>query len=283
LAQLLQDLLATEGTASPLVIGRGVLPQHGKCILAGEPKSNKSWVVMNMAVALATGTPVFNAKYKSGMPVLPVTEAVRVLYCEQEMGQYGTRRRLLQMFPEAPPLMPLYIKTRDMDMRLDTPEGRVVIAGQIEEVKPQVLILDPMAQFHLSDENSAQHMSAVIRVLDRWVEEYGLSIILVHHVSKQNEEHPRKGGARIRGSSAIFGAIDTLIEVDNCSGESAKEPILRLGFTLRQDEALEPMYLRRRKNGWLDYLGEQFTSGRSQPTESTVKPATEFRPAYPTL
>jgi hypothetical protein len=52
----------------------------------------------------------------------------------------------------------------------------------------------------------------VIQPVRRW-QAGGASILLVHHHGKPSEQHPRSGTDRVRGSSALAGAIDTNIQL----------------------------------------------------------------------
>lgn len=263
MAELLSDFLQRQIVVPPAVVGRGVLPVKGKCIIGGEPKANKSFLAMNLALGIATGTALFDAAYKSGTPVFPVPRARRVLYIEQEIGQYGLRQRFKPLLAAwgISGEFPFYVKSKDTAMRMDSPEGRLAIQREIEEVRPDVLILDPFAKFHLSDENSAQQMGAVLRVADHWIEDYNVAVVLVHHTGKENPEYPKRGGAKLRGSSAIFGDVDTFVDVVRKSANHVKEPILQLDFELRQGEPLERVYVKRLRDGRVVYCGEDFSWG----------------------
>jgi RecA-family ATPase len=261
----LDDFLKIEAEKVPFIVGRGVLPKKGKLILGGQPKANKSFVVLNMALAIARGKPLFNGFYKNGTPVLPVTHPYRVQYLEMELGQDGLQTRLRGLVGEedASPL-DIFVKTRDTAMRLDTPEGEEFIKREVAEGKPDVLIIDPLAKFHVQDENSAQEMSYVIRKIDHLVEDFNCSVIVVHHLKKPNTENPARGGDRLRGSSAIFADVDTLMEVERLSNETVKEPILKVTFELRRGEPLEPLFLKRLKSGGVMWMGEDFIWGGSE-------------------
>lgn len=267
-ATVLADFLKTEYKPQAHIIGRGVLPVGGKMIVAGSPKANKSFFVLNMMLDLVRGRRVFDATYKRGTAVLPVNQPWRVLYLEQELGEQGLLERLrgteakpgLVSGIEADGLN-LFIQPRDTAMRLDTPEGRDYISAIVKEIKPDVTVLDPMAKFHLSDENSAQEMGAVLRVADHLVEDFGTAIVIVHHIGKQNEDNPRRGGDRLRGSSAIFGDVDTVCEVTRKSNEHHPEPILELSFELRRGEPMESLFVQRMRDGSIQWMGEGFTFG----------------------
>lgn len=257
--------MAREEARIPHIVGRGVLPVKGKMIIFGDPKTNKSYIALNMGLALAQGRNVFDAVLRNGAVLLPVKQSYPVLYIEQEIGSEGLRERLSTMVENADGI-PLYIKSRDLTLRMDTREGRAAISSELETTRPRVTILDPLAKFHLSDENSAQQMSAVMRAGDHWIEEFDTAIIYVHHAGKESMV-PRRGGARIRGSSALFGDADALVEVIRLSAPHHKEPFLQLNFELRRGEPIPPIYVKRLKNGLCDWLGEDFHWGRPSKKE----------------
>jgi hypothetical protein len=240
-----------------MVIGRGVLPKAGKLVVGGKPKANKSFILINIALDLALGQPLFNAFYRPGQPVFPVYKQNRVLYIENEIGDNGLQDRL-KPITEGLDIAGtnFFIKSRDMGMRMDTEEGRALITAEIAQVRPDVTIIDPLAKFHLSDENSAQHMGAVMRVGDHWIEDYGTSLIYIHHTGHYNPQNPRRGGDQLRGSTAIFADADSIILVERKSAANCKEPVLELNFELRRGEPLDPIYVKRLRNGRVVYQGE---------------------------
>jgi RecA-family ATPase len=260
LAKLLADFLAEEFLPQPMVVGRGILPVQSKMIIGGSAKVGKSFLVLNVGLAIAKGTPLFDAKYPNGTPVFPVYQENRVLYIEWEVGPEGLRRRLDRIIAAKPAwqFAPLYVKSKDTNLRMDTPDGIMAIEAEIEQTQPSVLILDPLSKCHTQDENSAEAMGKLMRVGDKWIEKYKLSIIYVHHVglASFDPQNMRRGGARLRGSSALFADVDSMIEVINKSGSSSQEPTLELGIELRQGESMPTQYVRRLRDGTIKYLGE---------------------------
>jgi hypothetical protein len=73
----------------------------------------------------------------------------------------------------------------------------------------------------------------------------------------------------MRGSSALYGDLDTLIEVTRKSNEHHPEPILELSFELRRGEPISPIYVQRKRDGTISWLGDGFTFGGS--AEKTEK------------
>lgn len=260
MAQLLADFMVEEVEQKPMIIGRGLLPAESKLIVGGAAKSNKSYLILNIGLAIAQGTPLFGAMYANNTPVFPVPHPRNVLLIEQEIGRSGLKTRLSTILEARPSwnFVPFYIRSRDLSLSMDTPEGIAAIDREIEETSPKVLILDPLSKMHNRDENSAQEMGLVMRKGDYWISKFGVSIIYVHHtgLATFDPTNTRKGGARLRGSSVIFADVDSMIEIVRRSAASSPEPMLELNIELRQGEPLEPQYVRRRRSGIVEYLGE---------------------------
>lgn len=252
------------------MIGRGILPCSGKLFMAGSPKSNKSFLMLNIMLDIARGRRLFDASYGNGTPVLPVPQPRRVLYLEMEMGEQGLLERLrgteghpgiaAGIHAEG---LPLFIQSRDTAMRLDTREGRDYIESLVKDIHPEVIVFDPFAKFNLSNENDSQEMGALMRVADHIIEDHKTAVVFVHHIGKQDPDpaKQKRGGDRMRGSSALYGDLDTLLEVTRLSSEHTPEPVLKLSFELRRGEPLEDLFVRRLRNGTIQWLGEDFSFG----------------------
>ena len=83
----------------------------------------------------------------------------------------------------------------------------------MNELNPDVLMLDPLIKFHGVNENSASQMSDVLGKIRTIMAELKLSVIIVHHTGKVAS----RGG---RGSSVIVGDYDSCIEIcksDDCN------------------------------------------------------------------
>src|SRR5262249_54664887 len=96
----------------------------------------------------------------------------------------------------------------------------------------------------VGEENSARDVGRLINSLDRLIQEYHLAIELTHHTGKPMAGDPRKGGQRLRGSSALFGAADAVTILDRT------EDAWVLSFELRHAEEPSPMTLDRTPALW---------------------------------
>lgn len=279
MVQILSEFLKNEYKPGAHIIGRGVLPCGGKLILSGMPKANKSWVALALMLDIVRGRDVFGAHYKNGRALLPVQKPWRVLYLEQELGEQGLLERLRGKDEGHPGLcssiradgLEFYIQPKDTQMRLDTKDGRIFINEMVKEVRPDLTVMDPFAKFNLGKENDAQEMGAVLRVADHLIQDYGTAVMFIHHVSKPNEESPRRGLDRLRGSSAIGADVDTMIEVSRRSPDHTVEPILELTFELRRGEPIEHIFVQRLKDGSVEWLGDDFEYGHGGVREPLTK------------
>lgn len=266
MAELLRDFVQRTVPPMSYMIGNGILPVASKMILGGAPKTNKSYLALNMALDLARGRNIFGALYRNGQPVMPVAKPYRVLYMEQEIGENGLQERLRGKDADHPGIisgedvseLAFYIRNRDTAFRADNEDGRKAIYDEIESVPGgvDVVFLDPMSKFHLADENSAMEMGAICRVADHIIEKFGASVVWIHHTGKeptQADAIHRRGGDRLRGSSTLFADVDSLVLVNRRSPESAIEPVLELDFELRRGEPIRSMLVRRLRDGKVRY------------------------------
>ncbi|CAN5490423.1 hypothetical protein BH10CHL1_BH10CHL1_01630 [soil metagenome] len=84
------------------------------------------------------------------------------------------------------------------------------------QAKPlDILIIDTLHSATAgADENSAQHMGIVLKLAKNAAQELGCAVLLVHHTNKN--------GTAERGSSALRGAMDCMIEIHRISETGIK-------------------------------------------------------------
>jgi hypothetical protein len=70
-----------------------------------------------------------------------------------------------------------------------------------------------------ADENSASEMSAVMHGLRAFRNVTGATVLAVHHAGKSSKDsNGRRGGQKLRGSSAIHGALDCGLYLQDTRG-----------------------------------------------------------------
>jgi len=201
------------------IIGDGILLDQTLLLIKGKQKAWKSMFAMNLSIALAKG---------ESFSIFKIKKKQRVLLLSSEGGYYPNRDRINKMakrFPEAAEL-DLFM-CFDPRLKIDQKDGQEQIRQKLSLFNPSVLIIDPLIKFHNSDENSAKEMIKVMNELRNLIEDYKLSIILVHHMGKN-------GNSGSRGSSVIEGEYDSCIEM---SITDKKKKEVSLEFDLRHFES----------------------------------------------
>jgi len=141
---------------------------------------------------------------------------------------------------------------------LDSPDGlaRVIDAIRSSGIKPCLIVVDTLHRFMRGDENTAKDAGAMIANCDALKQEFGCSVLLVHHTGVSAEAQQRA-----RGSSAWRGALDVEIGVQPPpAGESA---IVVSQLKMRDADPVPPVCVKLEPvdlPGWMDEDDEQVAS-----------------------
>jgi hypothetical protein len=163
-------------------------------IVGGEPKCCKSFLALDIAVAVASGAPCLR-RY-------PVPRPGRVLLFAAEDALHVVRRRLEGICRAAGVVL------ADLDvqvitaptLRLDHQEDRDRLAETVATLRPRLLVLDPFVRLHRIDENASGEVAPLLAYLRELQRRHGLAVLLVHHA--------RKGAARARAGQALRGSSE---------------------------------------------------------------------------
>ena len=171
----------------------GLWSEQAVGIVGGEPKCCKSFLALDLAVAVASGTPCLRH--------FPVPHPGRVLLYAAEDALHVVRRRLEGICAAAN----LSLQELDVQVitaptvRLDLPADRARLERTVEQLKPRLMILDPFVRLHRIDENASGEVAPLLAFLRELQRRHALAVLLVHH-AKKGAGHVRAGQA-LRGSS----------------------------------------------------------------------------------
>jgi hypothetical protein len=167
---------------------------EGVGIVGGEPKCCKSFLALDLAVAVASATPCLRR--------FAVPRAGRVLLFPAEDAHHVVQDRIRGICTEAGAdfnTLDVHVITAPV-LRLDHAAHRTALRDTVAALQPRLLILDPFVRLHRIDENLAGEVAPILAFLRELQREFHLSVLVVHHA--------RKGAAHARAGQALRGSSD---------------------------------------------------------------------------
>jgi hypothetical protein len=172
----------------------GLWSEQAVGIVGGEPKCCKSFLALDLALAVASGTPCLRR--------FAVPRAGRVLLYAAEDALHIVRRRLDGIAVAAG------VALADLDiqvitvpvLRLDLAGDRRDLAETVARLQPRLLVLDPFVRLHRIDENASGEVAPLLAYLRELQRRHGVAVTVVHHA--------RKGGGAVRAGQALRGSSE---------------------------------------------------------------------------
>lgn len=201
----------------------GHLPQDGLGVIYGEPRIGKTFIALDWALSLASGTEWLGNRIHCGEVVYIYAEGVRGLKqrCDAWLAERG-----IDGFPENFRAIPCPVNMLD-----GTDRSYLVTAINEAGVRPCLIVIDTLARcFGTGDENQTKDMTTFVAGCDDLRVEHfpGATVLVVHHTGKNTDR-----GAR--GSIALTDAADVEFLVKKSTGET-----ISLRNTKQKDGALLP-------------------------------------------
>ena len=273
---------------------QGILRRGHKMLISGSSKAGKSFLLMELCVALAEGRPWLGFPCKKG----------RVLYVNLEIDPASAINRFLKIYAALG--IPLSNADNIVIWNL---RGHAVPLDQlvpklVRRVRDQhfdAIIIDPIYKVITGDENNASEMGAFCNQFDKICTETGCSTIYCHHHSK-GAQGMKKAMDRASGSGVF--ARDPDAQLDMIQLELSEDiennvrdggaTAWRLESSLREFPNIKPV------NFWFEYplhkidnggiLGSMPVQGSAQAgrakngrSKTSAEAADEFRTAYDAL
>ena len=173
---------------------------EGLTILAGRPKLGKSWLMLDVGIAVASGGVAFGAIK---------CEAGDVLYAALEDNRRRLQRRMRQVLPglEKPARLTFWTEMPRLDAG-----GIDAIRKWIQEADlPRLVIVDVFARVRPDKKATETQYDADYRAvscLHALASETGVAIVIVTHVRKLEADDPLD---TVSGTLGFTGAADTVL------------------------------------------------------------------------
>lgn len=211
---------------------RGFWGRRSHGIVAGMPKCFKSTLVHDLIISVASGTKFLGR--------FPVEEPGPVLVIQNENADYimkdrtekiildrglvGEARRINRRHAqvEFPPDLPITF-INQQGFTLSNEDHRRQIELLVQELKPVLVVFDPLYLMFEGDLNSSKDLNPVLNWLLSLKTDYHTSVLVVHHYNKGNQQGQLKGGARMAGSVMLYGWVESAWYITKV--EEEEEPI----------------------------------------------------------
>ena len=209
--------------APPLV--DGVLRQGHKMLLAGPSKAGKSFLLIELCVAVAEGLPWIGFPCAQG----------RVLYVNLELDRASCLHRFRDVYAalgveprNAGSIEVWNLRGRSKPMDALAPS----LIRRALKTRPIMVVIDPIYKVITGDENSASEMAAFCNQFDRIATEIGCAVAYCHHHSKgmqgQKRSMDRASGSGVfaRDPDAMLDMIELPID-DAMRGQQENDEVCR--------------------------------------------------------
>jgi len=180
---------------------------EGFLVLAGRQKLGKTWLAIDMALAVATGTTAMGSI---------LCEQGDVLYIDMENGERRIQSRINTLFPdgrnrpdlsrlewvtEAPQLNAGFVSELE-HWRQSVPDPRFVIIDVLQRIKPPGSLA----------RNAYENDYSTWAPLQHWATLHGIAVLGLHHTKKGGAEDPLEA---LSGSNGLGACADTTLVLDS--------------------------------------------------------------------
>lgn len=191
---------------------------HG--FIAGEPKTYKSVLATDIAVSVASGTPVLNTfPVHNPGPVLIIQEENHPYLVQDRLRKMATSKGLMDgevkrnsdttLSIRFPDVLPIHLLNQ-YGFNMTQEEDRDMVQKTIKRVKPALVIFDPLyLMLGGIDENSSKELRPLLGWLLQLRYTYDTGIMLIHHWNKAGISN--RGGQRMMGSTTYHAWVESAL------------------------------------------------------------------------
>lgn len=164
----------------------------GLTVLAGMPKAGKSWLTLDLALSIATGSPFLGQ--------MPRPDRIVYFALEDSLSRVQTRTNLILGGKPAPAALRLIFSLECDRLIAD-------LRHVISEFKPCLIVVDTIGRLGMATGNSYGRVYDELSALKRLADDSHIGIVAVTHTRKQPASDPF---SQILGSTALAGVVDTM-------------------------------------------------------------------------
>ena len=217
---------------------KGVLHAGCKMIIGGGSKSNKTWVLMQLAHALASGGRWLEFETSSCRVLYVNMELLDAFFWERMQSIDESVRHSIENYPQD--------GLRNIDYwglrgyRVDVSKLREAIQERVQPNEYGAIILDPLYKIMAGrNENAAGEIADFLNIIDDIARYTGAAVLCAHHFSKGNQAGKEQMD-RFSGSGVFARDPDALLTMT----KHKEEDCFTVDFVLRNHPHVESFVLR---------------------------------------
>ena len=213
-------LIADPHISVPREIVAGLLHAGTKGVLASGSKAGKTWVLLDLATSIATGTPFLKWPTTTGK-VLFINLEIHRAFIKRRLEVIKDRKHLSNL--DNLSIWTLRGQGADVETLLED------IIKQIQDEKYVLIVLDPIYKLMVGrSENGAAGVGMLCHQIERLVEQTGVAVVYAHHFTKGSASK-KKAIDRMSGSGVFARDADTIMTLT----EHKEEECYAVELTLR--------------------------------------------------
>lgn len=193
----------------------GIIPE-GMTVLAGRPKFGKSWLMLGLAYAVATGGKAWNfiEVEKASVHYLALEDSERRIQdrIRQMEGYFNEYPENLHIYTDFPRIGDEFATELTRILDRDPATGLIII-DTLQKVRP-------VTGGKRGNANLYQQEYEDYEKIQKWSISSGVPVICVHHTRKGDPSKSGNPFDEVSGSTGIQGVADTLIVCDRAKGSN---------------------------------------------------------------
>ena len=187
---------------SPIIAG--YLREGEAMLLSGSPKAGKSFLICQLALAVASGTDWVGQKCKKK----------KVLYIDAELQREVAQNRMHDIWRKCDTVIPVFPDNLDL---ISTKSDSVTLSDIADDIehsagKYDLVIIDPLYMFINSDQNDNTQMKKEMDQIKR-IYATGASVIVNHHMTK-GMQNGKMSIDRASGAGVISRFFDSILTLN---------------------------------------------------------------------
>lgn len=235
----------------------GFITAGGFVQVVGQPGVGKTFLALDIGMSIASGQKQFLSRdvNKHGPVLYVIAEGIgRFQYrIRKWCNEHGKKIKDIEFFS-----IPESINLRDHSLVAE-------LKRQLKALKPLLIVIDTLPRCSGgAEENSATDMGEVINVCDNFRLQEGATVMTLHHPTKKESDNHG------RGSGAVFGALDTEIQV-SVLGDRQKDGTVRMLIRCgkqKDDESFDDFEVMRRVGPVLNEDDQEMADDFGKPLSS---------------